>query len=66
MEIEEVKQKRFEIERKISALEDQYHADLRALQKELRGLYKKCPHKNMNGGSYTRWCEDCGESWDTT
>lgn len=36
------------------------------LDKKRKAIQAKCPHLNMRGAQYTRWCADCGESWDTT
>jgi len=29
-------------------------------------LQAKCPHENIGQASYSKWCNDCGQVWDTT
>ena len=63
---EEIVKKRAELDQRGRDLEKEYRKTQDALEKEYRALYKQCPHEEMNGASYCRWCCVCGESWDTT
>jgi hypothetical protein len=51
---------------KLMELESEYKQKEAIILKEISLLQESCPHKNMGGGQYTRWCLDCGKDWDTT
>jgi hypothetical protein len=51
---------------KLMKLESEYKQKEAEIIKEKSQLQESCPHKNMGGGQYTRWCLDCGKDWDTT
>lgn len=63
---EEVRRRRVELDRQVYALEKRHRAEVDEMLSKQRALHKLCPHENMNGGSYSRWCTDCGRDWDTT
>lgn len=64
--IQEIVKKRLTLEREMLDLDAEYAQKKGTIQKKFRELFEDCPHKNMNSASYTRWCNDCGKSWDTT
>ncbi len=41
-------------------------AEVRKIDAMMRLLRSECPHANKNSAPYTRWCTDCGLTWDTT
>ena len=45
---------------------ERYTLEMKKWMELERELQSVCPHENMNGGSYSRWCTDCGRVWDTT
>lgn len=60
----EVRNKRMALDLEIRYMEERHQAEINKLQGQMRKLQGQCPHKNMNEGSYSRWCTDCGEDWD--
>ena len=66
MTTEEIIKKRRELDKQMYDLEKIFLDQKRKIDKEFFELSKQCPHKNMDGCSYSRWCNDCGMNWDTT
>lgn len=66
MTSEEVKKKRCALDIKVEKLRKEQHTQMMRLTREYRKLEEACPHLNTGSGSYVRWCNDCGKSWDTT
>ena len=58
--------KRREIDRKRYLAENEFHKVIAELDKEYSSLYSECLHDTMDGASYTKWCNDCGQTWDAT
>jgi hypothetical protein len=60
---EEAVKRRREIDRKRYLAEGEFHKAVAELEKEYSLLHSECPHDTMDGTSYTRWCNDCGQTW---
>lgn len=63
---EEAVKRRRELDKKRYLAEGEFHKVVAELDKEYFLLYNECPHETMDGASYTKWCKDCGQTWDTT
>jgi len=49
----------------LADVEQSRHLDaLTVLRNMLAALRKRCPHEHTDSGNWTRWCDDCGETWD--
>jgi hypothetical protein len=66
MNKEEIINKRKDLDKRQFTLDKKYEKDNATLHQEYQILYSQCSHESINGGSYSRWCTNCGQSWDTT
>ena len=63
---DEIKKKRYELDQLLYELEKEHRNKVDEIDRQYRALYKECSHEDWDGAPYTRWCNTCGHSWDTT
>lgn len=66
LSVREVQRRKSKLDQDKFAIEKQHDDAIVAWRLRRKALETRCPHKNMGGGSYSRWCNDCGWSEDTT
>jgi hypothetical protein len=62
----EIRKKRLALDIELGQLEKSYLEAKKKIHLKQKELSTQCKHKDMNGGQYCRWCNDCGYCEDTT
>lgn len=62
----EIQAKRVVIDKEFQRIAKILEIETNTWRKDLRKLQERCPHKNMSGAQYVRWCNDCGYEENTS
>lgn len=61
-----IRHRRAKIDTARHEMELRHAEESKAIALQQRDLERLCPHQDVDGAPYTRWCNDCGATWDTT